>query len=324
MSRVKSNSVCVCGVDARVARNTPICPEHVELELVLAEFPASQPGQFLQLQCAARDDHDPRVAEWAEGGFPSLAYAKDWGEGEPFLRRPFSIADQWRDADEQTHVLVISRTVGRGTGWLAQLRPGESLNITGPLGHGFEIPPRDVSLALVGGGVGIPPLLYLARRLNELGRRNVTVVFGARTRHSLPVRLIGEPATDGQPRPCVELPGTAPYLAMITTDDGSVGMRGLVTDAFAGWYAHLPDPARKDATVFACGPAAMLAAVANLTRADGLGCQLCIERKMGCGLGTCLSCVVQVRDTSRSEGWRWALTCVDGPVFDRDELVEYM
>lgn len=294
------------------------------IEVVVTEFPDSQPGQFVQLQCSSAHDSAPRVASWSVGGFPSLVGGNAWAAREAFLRRPFSIADRWRDATGKTHVLVISRTVGPATAWLERLQAGDTLSITGPLGRGFEVPSTDVPKVLVGGGVGIPPLLYLARRLNELEHRDVTAMFGATTRELLPLRLVTEPAGDGQPTPCVDWPGAARYPAAITSDDGSVGLRGVVTDALERWAARRRgDPRQPDAVVFACGPEAMLRSVAQITRDLALRCQLCIERNMGCGLGTCLSCVVRVRDESRSEGWCWALACTDGPVFDREQLVEY-
>ncbi|MFQ5807243.1 MAG: hypothetical protein ACE5I3_12410 [Phycisphaerae bacterium] len=315
-------STPVCGIEARVVANTTICREHVGIELLVREFPSSQPGQFLQLQCGEADEQAPRVLDWPAGGFPSLVGRSDWKEREAYLRRPFSIADHWRDGVGDTHIAVISRNVGPGTAWLERLAPGDTLNTTGPLGHGFEIPASNVPLVLVGGGVGIPPLLYLTRRLEELGRRDVTVIFGATTRDLLPVRLLSEPATDGRPLVCAELAGEARFPTTITTDDGSRGMRGGVTDALRRWYSRCRGRSRGEAVVFACGPEGMLKAVAELTREYELGCQLCIERNMGCGLGTCLSCVVRVRDESRPAGWRWALACLDGPVFEREQLAE--
>ena len=213
--------------------------------------------------------------------------------------------------------MIISRNVGPGTARLERLAPGDALNITGPLGHGFEIPSDSVPMVLVGGGVGIPPLLYLARRLNDLGYRDVTLILGAATRDLLPVRLVRQPASDGQALPCVELPGDARFEAIVTTDDGSLGMPGLVTDGLRQWHSRRRD----SGMVFACGPAAMLKAVAELTRELKLDCQLSIERNMACGLGTCLSCVTRLRDETRPEGWRWALACSEGPVFQREQLM---
>jgi len=316
-----SSTACVCARDARVVNVTVICREHIEVEFVLPEFPASNPGQFLQVRCADEVGTMPTVLTWPADEFPSPELG-DRQRPRAFLRRPFSIADQWQDDSGQTHLCVISRGVGVGTGWLERLRPGEALNITGPLGHGFDIPGPDVPVVCIGGGVGIPPLLYLARRLQELGHRDVTAVFGATTRELLPLRLSGEPAADGTPRRCVELPAGAPFEAIITTDDGSLGMAGLVTDAVHRWCVQ-PNTRQGRPTALACGPEPMLWAAAGLTRKFNLDCQLCIERTMGCGLGTCLSCVVRVADSTRPDGWRWALACSDGPVFDRDALLDY-
>ena len=222
----------LCAVDARVVQSTRVCREHVRIELALPEFPPSTPGQFVQLLCretieantaqpaAARDGADAGIARWradVADGFPSIV-DRDFSQRRPFLRRPFSIADRWRAADGDVRLVVISRTIGAGTAWLEQLRAGDTLNLTGPLGHGFEIPVADVPVVLAGGGVGIPPLLYLARRLRELGRRDVTVVLGATTRALLPVTLSAAPAREATPSRCVELPGGAPYPALIATD----------------------------------------------------------------------------------------------------------
>ena len=308
----------VAAVDARVVANSTLCREHVAIEIALSGFPHSEPGQFLHLKCASPSLPTTHALTWPEDGFPSLDACDD----AAFLRRPFSIADRWDDEDGTAHVLIIARTVGRGTHWLARLKSGESLNVTGPLGRGFTIPRAACSFALVGGGVGIPPLLYLARRLHESGQRDVTMVIGAATRELLPVRMLGDPAHDGTARACVALPGGAQFPAIVTSDDGSIGLRGLTTDGLRVWNEQRAAGGRA-AAVLACGPEPMLRAVAALTREFGVDCQLCIERTMGCGLGTCLSCVVRVRDGSRPDGWRWAQACTDGPVFSRDDLLDY-
>ncbi|MBU0637306.1 MAG: dihydroorotate dehydrogenase electron transfer subunit [Planctomycetes bacterium] len=304
----------VCAQVSTVVHNSPLCRAHWALEFVLPEFPASHPGQFLQLLCdntRAAGPAQDRSAQRCHAGQASGA----------FLRRPFSIADHWSDEQGRAYLCIVLRAVGKGSRWLAQLAPGDPLNLTGPLGRGFHVPEPEAPCVLVGGGVGIPPLLYLARRLHETGHRDVTLIFGSTTRELLPLRLRGAPTSDGTPRPCLELPGDAHYGTIITTDDGSLGLRGVVTDALGAWHRRRTEGARAP-LVFACGPEAMLRAVARQTRELGLSCQLCIERRMGCGLGTCLSCVVRVRDDSHAAGWRWALACNDGPVFERDHLVD--
>ncbi len=304
-----------CAAPARVLHTTNLCHAHIAIEFVLPEFPASHPGQFLQVLCREHEHPDPIAQHWPPDGFPSI-HDPDFTRLEPYLRRPFSIADRF-DADDGTHLLLISRSVGVATRWLDRVRPGDGLDITGPLGRGFRIPPSSAPLVLVGGGVGIPPLLYLTRWLHERRYTAVTCIFGATTRDLLPLRLRAQPNREGAPSPCVELPGQAPFASVITTDDGTLGLPGRVSDAL------LHQPLGRDSLVLACGPEPMLRAVADLTRTFGCACQLCIERNMGCGVGTCQSCVVRLRDLGRPEGWRWALTCTEGPVFDRDDLLDY-
>lgn len=301
-------------------QTTKVCREHVELELYLREFPPSQPGQFLQLACGEKQAESPAVRDWPAGEFPRLEHPS-WHERTAYLRRPFSIADR-RDTTEGVLLYVISRTIGRGTHWLEHLRAGDALNLTGPLGTGFDLSPREGPLVLLGGGVGIPPLLYAARQLLAAGRTDFVALFGATTAELVPLRLTKAPAADGTPRECVGLADGMVIPAIIATDDGTCGVRGRVTDAFEAWYESNAGRVARP-TVLACGPDAMLRATAGITRHLGTLCQLCIERNMGCGLSACLSCVVRVRDESRASGWRWALACAEGPVFERDVLVDY-
>jgi len=310
----------VSAVHARVASCLPICHEHVRIEAALPEFPPSVPGQFVQVLCRDAGAPATDVLEWHEQRLPKWA-GPDTQQRSAYLRRPFSLADHWVDADGATHLCVVSHTVGVGTRWLAQVQVGDTLNLTGPLGRGFSIPADDRPLVLIGGGVGIPPLLYLARHLHATGHRDATVIFGARQQNLLPVECRPAPARNGTPTECLLYPGGARFPTTIASDDGSVGLRGLVTDALRQWHDRRRPTG--PVTVFACGPEGMLKAIAALTRELGLACQLCIERSMGCGLGTCLSCIVRARDAAQPAGWRWLLACQDGPVFDRDVLLDY-
>ncbi len=308
-----------CALDARVMKRTAVCREHSVIELALPEFPPTEPGQFVQLRCCDQRSAEPAAHEWSADAFPSIGDA-EFCRPQPLLRRPFSIADRWTAPDGSSRLGILFRAIGVGTRWLEHVQPGDALNLTGPLGHGFRIPPPDVPLVLIGGGVGIPPLLYLARRLHELGRRYVTAIFGVTTRDLLPLPLLAEPATDGTPTVCVGLPGGARFPALVTTDDGTLGMRGVVTDALRTWRDR---HGATGALMMTCGPEGMLRAVAQTAAELGLGCQLCLERYMGCGTGTCLSCVVRVRDAGCATGWRWALACTEGPVFSRADLLDY-
>ncbi len=314
------NAARVCAAQARIVAVEHPCAEHVTITAALAGFPASVPGQFLQLLCDGGDEPPDGSQEWIEGRFPVI-HGAEFQQPGAYLRRPFSIADRW-DADGLAHLQVISRAIGVGTRWLDRLRVGETLNLTGPLGRGFRLP-EDLSmpLILIGGGVGIPPLLYLARLCQSRGHRDVTAIFGVQRRDLLPVGLKAEPAADGQPTEVLKLPGAARYPAIVTSDDGSLGLRGRVTDGLRAWSERAGAHSR-GALVFACGPERMLSAIAQQTRTLELECQLCVERNMGCGLGTCLSCVLRIKSSHHAGGWRWALACSDGPVFDRDDLIE--
>lgn len=316
-----TNPERVCALPAQVVRVTTLCREHVEIELTHKGFPESHPGQFLELHCAADDPVSACVMDWPVDGFPRL-HGLCFADRSAYLNRPFSIADRWTGVDGAPHFTVISRTIGPGTAFLERLRPGDSLGVTGPLGVGFQIPENDVPLFLVGGGVGIPPLLYLARQLHELRHQCVTMGFGVRERDLFPLRLTSTPDSGGLATRCCALPGGADFPSAIATDDGSLGVRGMVTTLVERWSETLAGRTN-GALVLACGPQRMLMALADQTRRLGLGAQLCIERNMGCGLGTCLSCVVRVREPAAAQGWRWALSCSEGPVFERDRLIDY-
>jgi dihydroorotate dehydrogenase electron transfer subunit len=309
-----------CAFVATVASRRMLCREHVEIDLAAPSFPRSEPGQFLQLLCADEPDATPHELEWREGAFPLISHRDQWGTRETYLRRPFSIADHYTDSAGVPHLRVISRAIGPGTRWLEKLCAGDSLDITGPLGRPFVIPQDERPLVLIGGGVGIPPMLYLARRLHDLRKTDVTIIVGSMSRDLLPVDRYAEPSTSGTALNCLVLPADAAFPAIVTTDDGSLGLRGRTTDGLRAWK-HARDPSFiQPPLVFACGPEGMLQAIAALTRELALDCQLCIERHMGCGLGTCLSCVVRVNSDKHPAGWRWALTCTEGPVFPRDVL----
>ncbi len=223
------------------------------------------------------------------GQFYMLAAAERWGAGEderPYLPRAFSFLDATEGG-----LSFMLEDVGPGTRRLAELAAGDGLQITGPLGSGFSAPAGDDRAILAGGGVGVPPLAAWARALDEAGLP-VTALLGFRdAHHAEGARLLARA-----------------HMA-IATDDGSVGHHGLVTDLLA---AELDDNAA--ATVYACGPPAMLEAVRALCAARDVPAQLALEAGMACGFGACFGCVVPVRDGG------YARVCVDGPVFDAARL----
>jgi dihydroorotate dehydrogenase electron transfer subunit len=230
-----------------------------------------------------------RVAEdgprAAAGQFAMLAAAEGWGGGaqqRPFLPRAFSIA---RHRDGETHYLL--EDVGPGTRRLCELRGGDRLWVTGPLGRGFSAPEEDRRAILVGGGVGIAPLAILQ---DTLGAEATTVLLGFRDA----ARTVGAALlTD----------------ARVASDDGSLGHHGLVTELLLEELARDPH-----AVVYSCGPAGMLEGVRAICAERSVPAQLALEAAMACGFGACFGCVVHKR------GGGYLRVCVDGPVIDAAEL----
>jgi dihydroorotate dehydrogenase electron transfer subunit len=211
------------------------------------------------------------------------------------LRRAFSIHDV--RSDHGGTVEFVFAAAGRGTRWLAERRARDMLDLIGPLGRPFPVPRDPVSCLLVGGGYGSAPLFALADRLRE---RSCTVDFllgaasGDRIFGALTARRTGRSAT-------------------ITTVDGSLGVRGIVTDML-GQVIH---EARTD-VIYACGPMPMLRQVTALARRYDIPVQVAVEEAMACGVGVCMTCVLPVIG---SDGiTRMARSCVDGPVFRGEQV----
>lgn len=287
---------------ARVLDNKPVCQEHLRLSLCVSGFPPAGPGQFIHLR-----PHDRPAGPDGQ--------AKDGGVGvdppRPFLRRAFSIGGLRRTAGG-CEIELIYRVVGAGTRWMSGLRSGDAVHGIGPLGHAFALPPETSTACLVAGGVGLPPLLWFARQLRAAGRQAV-LFLGARSGDLLALNVARQ---EGR-LIAGELPDTPVVLA---TDDGSVGFCGTVVEAFQAYIAD-EKPDEGGVTVYACGPEVMMGAAARYCAARSWPCYVCLERAMACGIGTCQSCVVPVKDASDPEGWRYALCCSEGPVFEAVEVL---
>lgn len=204
-----------------------------------------------------------------------------------FLRRPISV----NDVDPMANTLdLLVRRAGRGTARLCDLSAGDRLNILLPLGRGFSLskPEGEGRILLVGGGVGVAPLLYLGRRLAEAGMKP-EFLLGARSATDL-LRL-------------TDFAEVGPVH--ISTEDGSMGEKGLVT-----LNSVLAGPVSK---IYCCGPAPMMKAVARVAREKGVPCEVSLENMMACGLGACLCCV---ENTVKGN----VCVCTEGPVFDIEML----
>jgi len=239
----------------------------------------------------------------------------------PLVRRAFSIAGL-RRSDVGVEIDVIYRVVGTATRWMQSLREGDALSLLGPLGNEFSMDDSRNTAWLVAGGVGLPPMLFLAEALRNAGK-NVIAFCGAQTRELLALSL----NPDSPPSPnahaasfSVREFASSGVPVILSTDDGTLGYAGRIGDAMVAF--HQANPIDEGGLiVYACGPEPMMRFVAEHCIARGISCEVCMERAMACGLGTCQSCVVPVRDTNRDDGWRYRLCCTDGPVFHSAEIL---
>ncbi|CAN5546922.1 dihydroorotate dehydrogenase electron transfer subunit [soil metagenome] len=238
------------------------------------------------------------------------------------LRRPFSLAGRADAEDGSTEVEIIHRVVGVGTDWMARLVPGDPVDILGPLGNRFTLAREDETALLVGGGVGIPPMLYLAATLASRGLHSIAF-FGAMSRDLLPVALSGD-ATNA-PSPCIERLAKLKIPAVISTDDGSTGVRGFVTAALEQFLDSNRQSAIRNPQfrIYTCGPELMMKRIAQIGSERGIPVQVAVERAMACGMGTCQSCCIRATVPPEIDpaGWRYKLACTDGPIFPGDALL---
>ena len=295
----------------KIADNRRLCRDHFLITILVPTFPAAQPGQFVHLRPPGQDATPPRVWEW-RGQLPKAQSPNVVGAG-PFLRRAFSIADL-RRASGGFELDLIHRVVGKFTHWMMKLNEGDELDVFGPLGNTLKAHPEKPHAYLVAGGVGLPPMLWLARILDSAGVRPV-LFFGAGRREFIPLDLDPEVSIPVDPTRAIQLARNVRTPIVLSTDDGSIGYKGFVTEALHRYHEHA-GIASGDVAVYACGPEPMMRAVADFCLERSITCQLCMERKMACGMGTCQSCVLPVRDESAEDGWRYSLCCTEGCVYD--------
>ena len=232
----------------------------------------------------------PQIAAEAKPGqFVMIRVAQGM---DPLLRRPFSICG----IREDDLVLILYRVVGRGTAIMCDVREGESLSVLGPLGSGFEMPQKREKPLLVAGGMGIAPLIFLATTMKP-GSFTFLAGFGSDE------EIV---ATD-------EI-GFSEIDLSISTDDGSAGHRGLVTELLEN---HPSGFNTGRSMVFACGPLPMLKEVAAITLDKDVPCQVSLEASMACGLGACQGCAIR---RSSEQAITYYHVCQDGPVFDVNAL----
>jgi dihydroorotate dehydrogenase electron transfer subunit len=305
--------------EATVVANPCICREHYRITLRTQGFPTAQPGQFVHLTLsessfATQDVAPQRVS-------PESAAQARGCEIDLTVRRAFSIAALRRSGDD-AEIEILYRVVGKCTRWMSGLSAGMSVNLLGPVGNHFTIDEGKNLAILVAGGVGLPPMMWWAQRLSEMNIETVAFV-GAQSRDFLALELTADdaPAVSGaDPRLSAREFAQHGVKVVLSTDDGSLGFAGYVTDALAAYLeTHVPDA--RQITIYACGPEPMMKAVADQSALRRIECQLCMERSMACGMGTCQSCVVPVHDADAPDGWCYKLCCTDGPIFDSRNVI---
>jgi len=238
----------------------------------------------------------PGVAELARPG-QFVALAVGGPTSAHLLRRCFSIHRVKPSGTYGGTVDVVVAAHGPGTQWLTRLRVHDPVDVVAPLGRPFPLPADPVPCVLVGGGYGSAPLFWLAEALRERGC-HVEMVLGAASED----RLFG----------VVEARRTADGVT-VTTDDGSAGRRGWVSDVLGEVIDRT-----SAAVVYGCGPMAMLRSVTDIATAHGAVAQVAVEESMACGVGVCMTCVMPVAGNDGVT--RMVRSCVEGPVFRGDRV----
>ena len=242
----------------------------------------------------------PQIAAVAEPG--QFVMVKPARGSDPLLRRPFSIFEIIRDRTGQpTGITLLNKRAGVGTQLLYDAEPGARIGCLGPLGKPFTPVEPPAQAFMVAGGVGLAPFVTLAEALRARGT-TMTLFYGARRAAEL-YR--------------VDLFESLGANVVLTTEDGSRGVKGLVTGPLDSALAVLD--ASVDVRLSVCGPTPMMHAVANVAARHGRRCDVSLEQVMGCGLGGCYSCVVPIREAGLSP--HFVRSCIDGPIFEARRIV---
>lgn len=268
-----------------VLENKKVAPGHYVLRLASAKIAGSaKPGQFVQVLCSDATD--------------------------PLLPRPFSFLSATKK-----DFSILYHVVGKGTRLLSLAKTGESIWATGPFGNGFMqgirgkgkgVRGKETSFLLVGGGVGIPPLYHLSEVLVKekfTSKNNIHVFLGARDQSLLLCQKEFEKL------------GVQLHL---TTDNGSKGPKGFVTQILEDFLVSLPLTPYRLPLIFTCGPTPMLRAVSAISQKYEAPCQVSVEEPMACGFGACIGCAIKVKSAT---GHRFAMACSEGPVFLAENII---
>jgi len=262
---------------ATILANAEVAPEHYLMKLAVSgAFRDARPGQFVMLRPP--------------------------GRGFPFLGRPLGIYSLAQNGDG-AWIEILYRATGRGTKVISTMCEGDRIEILGPLGNRFELKQGMKKAVFVAGGIGIAPLVFLAEMLRRDAppeRLEMILYIGAKCSAG----LLG-----------IDRMNSFGAEVRVSTDDGSAGFEGPVTDLFR---EDLLSFTASKTEVFVCGPNPMLKRMGEIIADYPVACQVLMEERMACGMGACLGCTIEVRTPT---GVEYRQVCTDGPVFDLREIV---
>ena len=270
----------------------------------------ARPGQFVQIRCS--NSLDPLLRRpfsihrlKAPLGFVlrRASLAQDDPEPVEWVARDRQGSPRLRSGQARLKgIEILYEVVGKGTEILSTKKTGDFIDVLGPLGNGFTLPPFTIHHSpftiLIAGGIGVAPLVFLAEELAKKKIKTI-VLIGAKTKKLiLCEKIFKELATK----------------VNIATDDGSRGYKGFVSELFEEVLRDTRYDSRF--TIYACGPHPMLQCIAKISKEQKIECQVSLEEKMACGIGACLGCIVKVKGKARHK-----LACKDGPVFDASQII---
>jgi dihydroorotate dehydrogenase electron transfer subunit len=292
-SQLGKKAIFTASVSANKAIGEHFFRLYLELDNNAVEaFRKAEPGQFAELDLST-------VALPAQKQIPDEL--SDRSSRQILLRRPFSFTNI-ECSDSKVILEILYCVLGPATLRMKTLKPADEINLIGPLGNGFKIFSDKKLAILAAGGMGAPPLEHLAKELkNQCPKTEVITMTGARNISQLP---------------WLENKNTQ---TLISTDDGSAGFKGFVTEMLVKWLKD-KKPDSSKTIIYACGPEEMLAQAATISSKFNISCQVSLERMMACGTGLCQSCAVKcINKQTKETGYK--LCCKDGPVFWADEVV---
>ncbi|OGL48985.1 MAG: hypothetical protein A2161_06520 [Candidatus Schekmanbacteria bacterium RBG_13_48_7] len=238
----------------------------------------ARPGQFIMMRCSTTMD--------------------------PLLRRPFSILSI-RESETQRNFEILYRIVGTGTQRMADMKEGDKADFLGPFGTGFQI--RDnCENWLIAGGIGVPPIYFLAEELKKMGepKENVRIYFGSKTFEELY---------------CIKDLEKIDYPLIISTDDSSYGESGFISNPLVKTLDEYLRAKKPMPVIYACGPDGLLQVLARTAELYDIEIQMSLETRMGCGLGICQGCAIKMK--KGDSDFEYIRACVEGPVFDARRIV---